>query len=51
MSFKFEVNFENDSLQTKAKNCKSNQKEKSLCHEFNPIQARGGAESAPPSVV
>ena len=34
MSFKYEVNFENDHLQAKAKNCRSNQKEKSLCHEF-----------------
>ena len=34
MSFKFDVNFENDSLQAKAKNCRSEQKEKSLCHEF-----------------
>ena len=34
MSFKFEVNFENDQIQAKAHNCRSNQKEKALCHEF-----------------
>ena len=34
MSFKFEVNFENDCLQAKAKNSRSNLKDKSLCHEF-----------------
>ena len=34
MSFKYEVDFENDHIHAKAKNCKSNQKEKALCHEF-----------------
>ena len=34
MSFKFEVNFENDHIQAEAHNCRSNQKEKALCHEF-----------------